>query len=582
MSAEVVPGAVSMPRRARYLIPEQLPRRGEVMAAFAVLVLLAHLLFAQLTFVLAIVFTVTSRASRWRLWWLTLPAAAGLGWTLATGPRSAAAGFTAGPARILGYFGGGHPLDRLLHPHGAFAGAGGWLPLQLPIALIAAAAEAALIGWLDWVHTDEWAVPPRRPGALAAVRGALASQVIRTGSVVTRDGCALGVAPASGARVVLGRSEIAGGVLVTGADARALALSSLQVVHAALRRRKPLIAVDLGGAAALDAVLGAACGATGTPLRAIGEPQARRLLIEGGDGAGLGRVVRDRSAVLLSVHTPDLTASVCADILALGEDLREIGVDGDALVWLYGYEAPPAGPVAGLVASLVAGGAAAGLPVLVTTTSRRAAADLARLVSVVLVHQLADAATARILAARTGTRLVPARVPAGEQPTALPQAGLLPQGGSTAQAGPGQQAAILQQAGLPQQAPSPHPAASALQAGLLQPALPPHEALSPLQAAPPLQAASTQQAVAFAQQAVAFAQASSVQQPGPGQQPVIMEHATAAAMPGSGLVPRPAVPARSLLSLGPAEFVLAVSAPAYRLVELGRAVPARLPRGGAP
>jgi len=42
------------------------------------------------------------------------------------------------------------------------------------------------------------------------------------------------------------------------------------------------------------------------------------------------------------------------------------------------------------------------------------------------------------------------------------------------------------------------------------------------------------------------------------------------------------VPARTLLSLGPAEFVLAVRSPRYRLVKLGRAVPARLPRGAMP
>jgi hypothetical protein len=514
-----------MPRRARYLIPVQLPRRGEVMAAFVVLVLLAHLLFAQLTFVLAVGFAGISKASRWRLWWLTVPAAAGFAWTLATGLRSAAAGFAAGPAQILRYFGGGHPLDRLVHAHGAFAGAGGWLPLQFPIALIAAAAEAGLIGWLDWVHTDEWAVPPPRPGLFAAARGALARQVIRAGTVVTRNGCVLGVAPASGARVVLGWSEVAGGVLVTGADARTIAVSSLQVVHAALRCRKPLLAVDLSGAGALGGVLGAACGATGTPLRAVEEPQAVRVLSEGRGATGLGRVVRDRSAVLFSLRTPDLTARVCADILALGEDLRGIGVDGDALVWLYGYDASPAGPVAGLVASLVAGGAAAGLPVLVTTTSPRAVADLARLVSVVLVHRLADAATARTLAARTGTRLVPASAQAGKQATRLPRAGL------------------LQQSESPQQVTPVH-------------------------------------------QAAAFAPATSLQQPGlaqrPGlaQQPALTGQAAAPALPASGLVPRPAVPARTLLSLGPAEFVLAVNSPAYRLVELARAVPARL-RGAA-
>ena len=61
------------------------------MAAFAMLVVLAHLLFAQLTFMLAVVFTVVGKVSRWRLWWLAAPAAAGLAWMLATGPRAAGA-----------------------------------------------------------------------------------------------------------------------------------------------------------------------------------------------------------------------------------------------------------------------------------------------------------------------------------------------------------------------------------------------------------------------------------------------------------------------------------------------------------
>src|SRR5260370_10748762 len=82
MSAEVVPGAGSMPRRARHLIPTPLPHRGEVVAAFAVLVLVAHLLLAQLTFVLAVVFAVGSKITRLRVWWLAVPAAAGPGLTL--------------------------------------------------------------------------------------------------------------------------------------------------------------------------------------------------------------------------------------------------------------------------------------------------------------------------------------------------------------------------------------------------------------------------------------------------------------------------------------------------------------------
>jgi hypothetical protein len=542
MHTEVMPGAGSMPRRARHLIPTQLPRRGEVVAAFAVLVLLAHLLFAQLTLVLAAVFAAVSKTTRWRLWWLAVPAAAGLAWTLAIGPGAAAAGFAAGPAQILGYLSGAHLARRLLQPHGAFAGAGAWLPRQFPIALIAAAAEAALVGWLHWVHTDEWAVRPPRPGALAAARGALAMRTTRAGAVVTRDGCVLGVAPDSGARVVLGWPEIAGGVLVAGADDRMLAVSSLQVVHAALRRRKPLIALDLNGDGTLAGVLGAACGATGTPLRAAGEGRDGYWLGQAPDGTFLARVVRERSAALLSLRTPGAAAQVCADVLALGEDLRRIGADGDGLVWLYGYDPPPDGPLAGLVGGLVASGAAAGLPILVTTRSPRAVADLAGLVSVVLGHRVADSATADVLAARTGTKLVPPDWSARDWATTMPPPAAFGQAGSwppavVMQPGVGMQPGMA----IPSAATLP-PAAAMGPAGFFQPpmAVPPAVLMQPGAATP--QAAS-------------------------------------AALRALGLVPAPAVSARALLSLGPAEFVLAVSSPRYRLVKLGRAVPARLPRG---
>jgi hypothetical protein len=634
------------------------------MATFAMLVVLAHLLFAQLTFMLAVVFTMVGKVSRWRLWWLAAPAAAGLAWTLAIGPRAAAAGFAAGPARLLGYLSapGGHPLSRLLHPLGMFAGAGSWLPLQFPIALIVASAEAALAGWLAWVHTDEWAVRPPRPGAVAAVRCAVAGRAIRAGAVVTRDGCAMGVAPGSGARVVLSWPEAAGGVLVTGASAQVVAMTSLQLVHAALRRRKPVIAVDLSAAAAAGDVavaedvaltgaagtarapavagaLAAACSATGTPLRVFGPAEgcyepfrqagpARRVSLTlallgadipgggrssgyGGDGGNrsaqgsdgrsasglrtylltafelmdavpadprtrvlddllhllnptalevrfslvpatdprldqlaelvhgsvrkaqadqepilsaarqlaairrspagrwlcpaaggpgrpggidLVRVVRQRSAALFDLDSPDMARLVCADIVAIGEDLRRLGVDGDGLIWLHGHGDWPPGSLARLVAS----GATAGLPVLVTTTSPAAAADLAGLLNAVLIHRLNDPDAAVSLAARTGTRLMPAGSHAARQPAL---------------------------------------------AGLAPPAPP----------APPSVPAAEQ----AARPSVALAS-------------------------GAEFVPRPAVPPRALLTLGPAQFVLAVRSPTCRLVELGQAVPARLPRGAGP
>ena len=613
MPAEVVPEAGPVPRRARYLIPMEFPRRGEIMAACAVLVLLGHLLFAQLTFVLAVVFVGISKASRWRLWWLAVPAAAGLAWTLAIGIRAAAAGFAAGPVEILGYLAGGpHPFTRLLHPHGAFPGAGGWLWRQFQLALIVAAAEAALIGWLDWMHTDEWAVPPPRPGMIAAARGAVTKRAIRAGAVVTREGFSLGIAPANGARVLLSWPEVSGGVLVAGAVAQEITVTGLQVVHAALRRRRPVIAVDLSGDASVAGAVSAACRAIGTPLQVFGAEQghyepvryagpARRLAMTrallGGSAAGvqaylravfelikevpagsrtpvlddvlhllnppalqarlglvaaasprreqlaeavraaartaqadpegllaavrqleavrkspagrrlcpapggidLPRVIRQRSAVLFSIDAVDLARLVCADIAALGEDLRTIGVDGDGLAWLHGWGAVPAGELT----ELVARGAASGLPVLVTTTSPAVAADLAGLMNAVLIHRLADADAAASIAAHTGTRLAPAAaLDAGQAGSAsLPALPLVPAMASGAAIGSGAA--------------------------------------------------------------------------GPAPWPSAVRGVTR-------LVPRPAVPARALLSLGPGQFVLLVNSPRRRLVELGQAVRARLPRRAAP
>jgi hypothetical protein len=579
-----------MPRRARHLIPTQLPRRGEVIAACALLLLLIHLLFAQLTLILAIVFAGVSKTTRWRGWWLAVPAAAGLAWTVAVGPRAAASGFTAGPDQILSYLGGGHPLSRLPGVRGAFAGAGSWLPRQLPLALVAGAAEAALVGWLDWVHTDEWAVAPPRPGALAAIRRMVNRRAIRSGTLVTRDGLALGVVPATGARVELGWAEAAGGVLVTGAAAQLVTITGFQLIHAALRRRKPVIVADMTGDETVARALGTVCAASGIPLRVFASGQgyyepfrmaspARRLAMtlallgagdpgaagassaEGvrtylravfelidavpadlrtpvlddvrhllnplalqarlrlvpaerprrgeladvvqasarfaqanpqalistaaqlagslrrpaGDGGAegwvdLARVVRERSAALLRVDTAGLARLVCADLAALGEDLRRIGVDGDGLIWLHGWDPQFAETIGGLAS----GGAAAGLPLLVSSISP-AAADLAGKMNAVLIHRVDDGAAASTLAARTGTRLVPDSPGVASVPGAPP--------------------ATEAPAGRPE------------------------------------------------------------------------------------LIARPAVPAKALLSLPPGRFVLAVNSPRYRLVDSGQLVSARLPRG---
>jgi hypothetical protein len=267
-----------MPRRARYLIPRGLPRRDEILAVCFVLAVLAHVLFAQLTILLAAAFYLITRATRWRLSWLTVPAAAGLAWTAAVGPRAAVAGFTAGPAQIADYLGAsGHQADHLLHFTAAFTGIGSWLPRQLPLALVTGAAEAALVGWLSWLHTDERDLRPARPGLIVAARRAATVRAIRAGGVVTRDGACLGVAAGSGARVTLSWAEAAGGISVCGASGPDVLTTGFQLAHAAVRRRKPVLAVDHTADPGLTGKLAAVCAAAGAPLLVFGEDRAALL-----------------------------------------------------------------------------------------------------------------------------------------------------------------------------------------------------------------------------------------------------------------------------------------------------------------
>src|ERR1700760_3004611 len=259
-----------MPRRARYLVPRGLPRRNEILAVCVVLVVLVHLLFAQLTIILAAVFYLVTKLTRWRLSWLAIPAAAGLAWT-ATGARAAVAGDTAGAARITAYLGDhGHQANHLLHFTGAYAGIGTWLPRQLPLALVAGAVEAALAGWLSWLHTDEQDLRPARPGLITPAGRAPTVHAIRSGGVVTRDGGCLGVTAGPGTRITLSWAEAAGSVAVCGSVAPDVLTTGFQLVHAAVRRRKPVFAVDHTGDPALAGRLAAVCAAAGTTLLVFG------------------------------------------------------------------------------------------------------------------------------------------------------------------------------------------------------------------------------------------------------------------------------------------------------------------------
>jgi hypothetical protein len=501
-----------------------------------VLIIGLHLVFAQLTLVIAVTCYLIGKATRWRPSWLLLPAAAGAVWTLVTGPGLAAAGFAEGPAQVISYLGaGGHQASHLLHPAAGFAGVASWLPRQLPLAILAGAAEAAVASWLSWLHTDEWDLPRARPGLLVAARRAAAFRSIKAGRVVTRDGCCVGVAPASGSRVTLSWTEAEGGVLICGAAGPDLLSASFRIVQAALRRRKPVLALDFTGDPALPRQLTAASTAAGVPLQVLdansgtsyyepfrsGDPADRAALVAGmlswdgpgsqhrrscvayladvfelldaapGDprvpvldevihlldpaalcarvgyvpasyprhavlaertrvsasvvaaepittaamsrqlralraaGAGrhlcqpvgrqlapidLGRTLSGRTAALFRLGGMDgaamLTRLVCQDLLLLAA--RQQAADG--VIWLAGCEAVPEQ----MLSDLLAAGAAAGLVVLATTTSGQVAGALAEQPNVLMVHRVADQATARRLAAVAGPPLPDSSTSAAE------------------------------------------------------------------------------------------------------------------------------------------------------------------------
>lgn len=255
-------------RRPRYLIPRDTPRRAEILAAVTLGWIAAHLLLAQLTLLLAVTFGLVSRATRWRPGWLAVPAAVGLAWVLAIGPRAALAGFTAGPRHVLDYLAGAAADPaRLLRLSRGYAGLAGWLPRQVPLALLAAAAEAAVARWL---RQGDGACLAPRPGLLALARRQFTVWGVRSGGVAGRTGAVLGVDCPTGRPAEVPWRAAEGGVLVAGGAAGEVAAAGFQFVHAAIRRRKPVLVVDLAGTPGLAGALAAVCADAGAPLHEFG------------------------------------------------------------------------------------------------------------------------------------------------------------------------------------------------------------------------------------------------------------------------------------------------------------------------
>jgi len=439
MPSAVTLAPVRSPRRARYLVPLGTPRRRELLAALAVAAVVAGVLFAPLTLLLAVAFDAVSKATRWRPIWLAVPAACGVIWVLAIGPGTAAAGLRRGPAAAVNVLATNPAASQL---PAAITHA---LPGQFPLALILAAGVASVAWWVRWLHTDAWDVPATRRGLVSIWHRRQATASLRAGRVLTRDGVRLGVEAATGRGAVLCWRDAGGGVLVAGAAPPTVLASGLLLADAAIQRRKPVIVVDLTGDRDLPGVLAARCGAARAPLYVFGatggphyEPGVRpgaeqqaalAALLWGptggsprtGTGASVAGVVRQRGVALFTLDGAGygpaaglIAGLIAADVAALYATMYHAGIAPDCVCWL--TECAGVDPAA--VAGLIAAGSPAGLAPVLATTAPEPAARIAGQVNAAIVHRLADPGLAAAVAPLTGTTIVPiGQVLAQPEPT---------------------------------------------------------------------------------------------------------------------------------------------------------------------
>lgn len=246
---------------ARPAGPPRLPGPGrslQLTAALWVVIVGVHLLLAQVTLACLVIALITARAARWHPLWLAAPAALGITWSAAIGPGRALAGFAAGPGQVLAVATGG----RLPAIPALLASAPHWLPGQLPVALAAAAAEAAIADL-----ARQRAVPREyRPGLLVALRWRATSNALAAGTVVTRAGCAIGLDSATGRRAEISWAQAADGLLAVSTSPQAAARLSFPLAGAAIRRRMTVIVIDLTGSAWLADALSGTCVTAAAPL----------------------------------------------------------------------------------------------------------------------------------------------------------------------------------------------------------------------------------------------------------------------------------------------------------------------------
>lgn len=238
-------------------------RRDDLAAIVAVVAFLAQLIFAQCTVALVICLVIVGRMSRWRPLWLAAPAAAGLGWMFVIGVRPAVAGYLAGGSQVLALVAHGSLGGKAKALSDIVATWRLWLPGQVPVALVAAAAQAAILAVLPGRAAIR---RPYRPGAVTAARSGYLAAALRRGEVSTCDGCCLGIVPGTGRPAAVSWREAEAGVLCASEDAAAMSAIGRDLALAAIQHRKTVVVIDLAGERAAG-LIEPECQAAAAPLR---------------------------------------------------------------------------------------------------------------------------------------------------------------------------------------------------------------------------------------------------------------------------------------------------------------------------
>jgi hypothetical protein len=338
-------------------------RSGELAAWLAALVVAAQLVLFPLVAITVAALILTGRLSRWRPHWLLVPGLGGLCWL--------AGYWRAGASWRRGLPG---QLALLLHP-GDLTAAVTRTSQWLPVYVIAATGEAAIVLWLGWRRSQ----PAWRPGLVAAQRRRASVRALAIGRTVTCDGCALGVEVPSGRLAAVSWAAAERGVLLAGHDQQLLVSPALAAVCAAIRRRKTVLLLDLGGTVgAASSQLVALAANLGVPASQVALPASGS--VAAGLEAVIGRAIRRREVIAIrtlpgagvlpgsDAQSAGGAQAAVAALTSVLASLRDLALRGDCLVWIAGCEAADDGTVR----SLLALGPATGTAVLLSTVNAEA------------------------------------------------------------------------------------------------------------------------------------------------------------------------------------------------------------------